>query len=405
MAAICILTAWTYLGCNAKGDATAERSASASRPAATSRPIAEKLAVHVQTILGEDLPEPKDPWHTTGSVMVCPTDMKLFGDWLFIPCYDSGRICRFKRDPATAAIAYDGSQVMPFRAGRIGTRLFVRKLPSGEAMMYAAYYDPTRSLYWYAVDPRTGALTEKGKLRLGDAGFALLSPDQKHLYVISKKIKWLSFGRDGTPSVAGSLPAAGGGNSVMSPDGQHLYVGTRFSSAEANGQVVVYSRNPTTGAVTRNSVFKLTGNTVSKADSEPFLGISPDGRHVYVSLWRWDPGFLYVLNRDAGGALRLNSAGRPAESMKGCRNFTFSPDGAHGYYVAGREGAGACTGWFTRDPATGALAFAGKFRAGNGRYNCLVLDSANGNLFSLTWSHQNKGNSISAFRVPRTKPH
>lgn len=402
VAVACVLAAWALLALACGVQAGVERVEAGAAPASAPAASGGGLAVHVQTILGEDLPDPKDPWHKAGSVLVCPTDIHRLGDWLYVPSYDSGRICRFRRDLTTARIAYVGSTPMPFRASRIGARLFVRTLPNGQTMMYAVYYAPRKHLCWYAVDPRTGELTEKGKLPLREAGFAILSPLGKHLYLISKRITWFCFGADGTPAVAGSLVGTGGGNSVMSPDGRHLYVGERHSASGVNGRIVVYDRNRRTGRLARAGLLDLTGNTVSKPDSEPFLGISPDGRHVYVSLWRWDDGFLYVLRRNAAnGVLRVGSAGRPHPRMKGSRGLAFRPDGKVGYYVAGREGAGACTGWFRREPATGALTFAGKHRAGNGRHHCLTLDSARGHLFSVTWSHQNKGNSISAFKTTR----
>ena len=178
--AVCLMAAGAWLGCSASTAPAGEVEAPATQPATRA------LAVHVQTILGSDLPDPKDPWNKAGSVMVCPTDIHLLGDWLYVPCYDSGRICRFKRNPATAAISYAGSQVMPFRANRIGTRLLSRKSATGGAMMYAVYYGPQRFLYWYGVDRSTGVLTEKGKLAMPGAGFALMAPDRKHLNLPAK---------------------------------------------------------------------------------------------------------------------------------------------------------------------------------------------------------------------------
>jgi len=360
---------------------------------------AQNLATHVNSFTGKDLPapDPPDAWNKWGSVMVANLSVAQVGDFVYAASYYSGRICIFRRDPKTAKITFRGSILMPYNRKWTSAQLFGRG-----GLLYALYSKPKKELRWYGVDQKTGALTEKGTLAA--SGSPLLTPDARGLYLFSKKIHRVTFDEAGSPRGAATFESRGGSDPVVSPDGKFIYAAIRHDAGQTHGRIAIYRRQPAAGTVAWVEIFDLAGNKVSKPGATPCLGISPDGKHVYASLWRWDPGYLYVLNRDAEkGTLSVAWSGSPVPEMKAARLFRFNPHGKSGYYVAGGEGGGACTGWFRRDPATGRLAFAGKFQAGSGRYCGIVLDTENGNLFTVGFHYNAPGTVISSFKIPTTR--
>ncbi|HEX8743205.1 MAG TPA: hypothetical protein VF712_08715 [Thermoleophilaceae bacterium] len=92
--------------------------------------------------------------------------------------------------------------------------------------------------------------------------------------------------------------------------------------------------------------------------------ISPDGRTVYVS----DPYATLALRRTDGGALELIDSYDGGGSQ-----VELSPDGRHVYVTglatygySGPNGSGSNINVFTRDPVTGALSHAGRWRLTGG---------------------------------------
>ena len=120
------------------------------------------------------------------------------------------------------------------------------------------------SVSWFDRNASTGALTlintskdgDNGVNELGGASGGLLSPDQKHLYIVSfqdNAVNWfdrdtstgvLTYGgtlKEGVNGVAGLKEAH---NVLVSADGSYVYV-----SADVGNTVSWFPRNPVTGAL------------------------------------------------------------------------------------------------------------------------------------------------------------
>ncbi len=140
---------------------------------------------------------------------------------------------------------------------------------------------------------------------------------------------------------------------TVSPDGQHVYA-TGFTDAA----VAVFSRNPTTSALTFVEVQRnLAGNVAGGLAGAEAVEVSADGAHVYVAgaledtvaIFSRDSTtgmltFVDFLQRGVGGVM----------GIAGARSIAISPDGTDLYVAGPNDNALAV---FTRDPATGLLSF------------------------------------------------
>jgi 6-phosphogluconolactonase (cycloisomerase 2 family) len=118
--------------------------------------------------------------------------------------------------------------------------------------------------------------------------------------------------------------------------------------------VVVFSRNPDTGALTHMETLK---RTAADLDGAHAVTVSPDGQHVYVTADNTDR--LLTFARDSGtGALThvttLNDNTDGVDGLENAVSAAFSPDGRY-IYVAGLDDDSVSV--FNRDSATGILTF------------------------------------------------
>ena len=200
---------------------------------------------------------------------------------------------------------------------------------------------------------------------------SVVAPDGKHLYVASSTSNAITvFSRNADTGALTQLAGTAGcwsdtgangcsdghgltgpGDVAVSPDGLNVY----SSAGDANGSLAIFSRNPTTGALTQLAgqagCISSTGNggacaTGTAMTSLVDVTVSPDGKSVYaVSA---GDNSVVVLDRDAStGALtqqtgvwrcvsETGSGGSciDGRALDGPRSVTVSPDNTHVYVAS-----------------------------------------------------------------------
>lgn len=139
---------------------------------------------------------------------------------------------------------------------------------------------------------------------------------------------------------------------AISPDGAHVYVPAIVEDA-----IVVFARNPATGALTFVEAERGGLDTPDQPDFPKAVTVSPDGNHVYV-VTEWE-GALVVYARDSStGELTYieehldGVAG--VEGLAAAMALTVSANGEQ-VYVAGAGDSAIAV--FNRDTGTGQLTF------------------------------------------------
>ncbi len=237
--------------------------------------------------------------------------------------------------PASVAVSPDGRHVYVVMTDAL-LAVFARDLRTGVLRHLETHYD--------GFDGVSG---------LYGARHLTVSPDGAHLYVVSsprdlERPSLAVFGRDATTgglsfveSLAGAsdgAPLSGAGFLLVSPDGRHLYVA-------AFAGVLTYARDPSTGELSFAGVHDGLTNSIAA---------SPDGRYLYAAS-KWG-AVLKVLARDAGtGMLSLVEVFPDAAGgLRGAVAVSVTPDGRH-LYLAGYNDDSVAA--FTRDTATGTVGF------------------------------------------------
>jgi DNA-binding beta-propeller fold protein YncE len=208
---------------------------------------------------------------------------------------------------------------------------------------------------------------------------ALLSPDQKNLYVLGKE-SLAVLNRNtttgvltaqacfGVASFGGAcmdiVPRPGGRQLALSGDGRQLYTpaGNGQGALPAHGGLRIFGRNTTTGALSLGGCVTR-GVTANCGRATPIgaapqnVVISPDSRHVYLS----HGGGIVTFVRNANGSLAFGSCINDTGTL-GCANssntsnlvyMAASPDGQD--VVAVPQGAPAGLTAFARNATSGAL--------------------------------------------------
>jgi cysteine-rich repeat protein len=153
---------------------------------------------------------------------------------------------------------------------------------------------------------------------------------------------------------------------AISPDGRNVY-----AASDASSSVVVFRRDPATGAL--RFVERQEDNTggVDGLDHVRAVAVSPDGAHLYAAGERDDA--VAVFARDAGtGALTFVEVERNGiagvTALDGPRCLAVSPDGAQVYVGTGVSDAVVV---FARDASDGSLTFSTVYQDGLGGVNGL----------------------------------
>lgn len=221
-------------------------------------------------------------------------------------------------------------------------------------------------------DATTGALATAQLIRDGEAGAAFLrgpsaitlSADGAHVYVTSSLDRAVTtFARDAnTGALVHVAEVREGIDGVtgltdpraldVSPDGRSVYV------AAGQNALVVFERDPDTGALTFVQTLTDGVDGVEGLNRPGAVMVSPDGAHVYAVSGQ--DNAIAVFSRDADTStlapvqVVVNDQDG-VSGMRGPQHATISPDGRHVYVVANQFGNGLVV--FERDAATGALTF------------------------------------------------
>ena len=250
--------------------------------------------------------------------------------------------------------------------------------PDGRHVYVVSQMDD--AVTYFARDEETGTLSFAGDLDSSDFGSNVLdgarslaiSPDGAFVYIGSMFAgtspivggNLSAFRRDlntGALTFLGALYDTDGGidglqgvrTVAMSPDGKNLYV----SAFDGNGKLSVFSRNATTGVVSFLGVYEEGDQGVAELTDPYDLIVSPDGKHVYVALWKNE---LIVFEREVGTGLLTYRSRLPyliaehtgSNAAGGIRSIATSPGGRF-VYVASRSINTITV--FERDATTGDL--------------------------------------------------
>jgi 6-phosphogluconolactonase (cycloisomerase 2 family) len=260
-----------------------------------------------------------------------------------------GVVMALERDPGDGTVGLVGSSP----TGSLHTESVVVS-PDG-----AHVYLNAQPTWTFERDPGTGLLSWLGPGVNGNVvrGPSAFSADGNHFYVGGFN-RLAAYSRDsGTgeltfieyETVIGLTDMSG---VSVSPDGAHVYV-----SASSGSAVGVFARDPVTGAVTFVEAEQDGVGGVDGLAGATDVEVSPDGAHVYAS--GGVDGAVVVFSRDPGtGALTYVETHRDGvngvDGLDGASDLVVTPDGNH-VYVAGLGDDAVAI--FSRDPGTGALTF------------------------------------------------
>jgi 6-phosphogluconolactonase (cycloisomerase 2 family) len=163
-----------------------------------------------------------------------------------------------------------------------------------------------------------------------------------------------------------------------------------YVASDPADAVAVFARNPATGGLTFVARVENGEGGVTGLHGPYALAMSPDGTSLYAAAF--DDDAVVVFARDpATGALRVVEREKHGENgvdgLDGARALAVAPDGAY-VYVAGELARAVAI--FARDPATGALAPSAVRRHvfgapdGLGRPDAVVVTADGGTLFTVS---------------------
>ncbi len=261
----------------------------------------------------------------------------------------------------------------------------VAATPDGKHLYATGTTDDSVTVF--AIDPTSGALTASsvvvdnagGVDGIDGAAGVVVSPDGRHVYVVgisdssiaaftrNPETGALSFvereqhGKNGVQEFLGPRIAA------ISPDGKHIYTSVYLSDA-----VTWFSRDAASGALSFGGFVKDGVAGVDGLDGAYSVAVSPDGKHVYAAGLNDDSLVVFSRNATTGAltfASRVQDGVAGVDGLDAVASVVVSPDGRHVYASSATDSAVAV---FTRDAATGALGFVERKRDNEG--NTLRLD-------------------------------
>ncbi len=312
------------------------------------------------------------------------------GAHVYVASVSDNAVATFSRDPATGALTFV-EQEKDGVGGVDGLSSASRVALSPDGAHVYVTGEADDAVATFSREPATGALTfveqEKdgvgGVVGLNGAFGVAASPDGAHVYVTGVNDDAVAtFSRDPTTGAltfveqekdgVGGVDGLDGARGVAStPDGAHVYV-----AGQADDAVATFSRDPATGALTFVEQEKDGVGGVDGLDFARGVASTPDGAHVYVAGFNDDAVATFSRN-PATGALSFVEFDQDGvggvDGLDGAYGVTASLDGAH-VYVTGQLDDAVAT--FSRDPATGALAFVEQAKDGVGPAD--GLDGANG---------------------------
>lgn len=297
----------------------------------------------------------------------------LVPGYALVTSHRGGVIHFYRRDAASGALAHKGLVPLAEELGHKGRHLDAFPVLSEKKILYATgYWTHGHSnadglgLSWYRFDPEKGTAERLGRIE-SDAGYLCALPGGKHLLLASPfggTVQRVELDAEtGAPKLGAQAKGDGlGGPLQFSPDG-------KFAYCYRDGKIGCLALGAD-GSFEPKGSCDAEGLEPKGSIRAAGLGVSPDGRQVYLNLYGYGekdpdgkfPGYnaLGLFSRNAEtGALVFVKRLDPGPKMKGINQFVFEADGTRGYFSSGPE-TGACgVGWFTRDPGTGALAHGG----------------------------------------------
>jgi 6-phosphogluconolactonase (cycloisomerase 2 family) len=293
------------------------------------------------------------------------------GDYAYIAGNGDDGVAWCARDTLTGSLSYAGI-IKDSDAGVInlrGPRSLAVSL-DGKNVYVAAY--SSHAITWLSRDTLTGALAYQGDIWASDvygteqAYYVALSPDDRHVYLasvfcnsVSTYIRDQSTGdltyEDIVIDDTGSVRGLDGVRSLaLSPDGQFLY-----ASGFYDNSVAYFSRDDSTGRIFYRGRAVDGSGSVDGLYGAYSVGVSPDGRHVYVTAVREDAVTWFSRNVGTGGLSYVNVIKEGDGGLKGLnrvKSLVFGPAGNQLYAASMSDDAVA---WFDFDSSAGRLAFQG----------------------------------------------
>jgi hypothetical protein len=333
----------------------------------------------------------------------------------------------FTRDPSTGALSYSGCVPTDIASACPGSGAHA---PVGAISVLAfspdglyAYASDSYSVNWFSRDPSSGALTFGGCIA-DTAGHALfpessdcsgnlqsgiglpqdltITPDGQQLYLASPQTNSIaSIDIDPSTGALSAGECASAGPSVTGTPGYPPYAcpltvaqlaqvygvtvspegSTLYATGLADGSIVPFARNISTGALTFAGCLAPRGSAAPGCAPDPAgVGggrayLTPDGRDVYITgtvykateilqIYARSPatgflGYLDCLKDAANTPAGIGPSCTAVDGLYGIGELTTSPEGRFPYGVSGNYGLvgggadpyGAVV-WFARTPDT-----------------------------------------------------
>jgi len=226
------------------------------------------------------------------------------------------------------------------------------------------YYYPS-SLTTWSRNAGSGAVAEIQHLTsdIGPSAIAL-SPDAAHLYgaegdqisVYSRDGSTGSLTRESALAVADNIGGVDGLDDlsalVISSDGAHVY-----AAGQTDDAIAAFSRNASTGALTFVEVQRDGVAGVNGLDRPLDMVMSPNGAHLYVAAYYDDAVSVFSRNAGTGALTQTQVVQNGVGGVTGINSpvhLALTPDGVH-LYVAAYDSLAT----FSRNAGTGALTFLG----------------------------------------------
>jgi len=293
------------------------------------------------------------------------------GSYLYTAGSDDDAVAVFSRNPSTGSLSF----VEVHRDGVGGVDGLdgvdsVTVSPDGSHLYASGRHEDALAVF--SRNPSTGSLTFVEVQKDGVGGVdgldgpesVTVSPDGSHLYaagssdnavaVFSRNpstgaLTFVEMQQDGVGGVDG---LAGAASVAVSPSGSHLY-----AAGQLDDGVAVFSRNPSTGSLTFVEMLKDGVGAVDGLDGANSVTVTPDGSHVYAA-GHFDDAVAVFSRNPSTGSLTFVEVQRDGaggvDGLDSVRSVTVSPDGSH-LYASGYFDNGVAV--FSRNPSIGSLTF------------------------------------------------
>ncbi len=301
------------------------------------------------------------------------------GKYAYCAAVDDKAISWFARDSATGALTWKGH----LQNGQNGIEGIedVRAVaisPDGASLYTGGGrtdFTIAHQIHWFDLNVSTGEPSYRGFLKRADNVYIwsiAVSPDGKHVYVPSSAQYYTSGHDQGMISVYARDSATGtltlkdsikiGDNGIygwdgarcamISPDGKQVYI-----AANTDNSISWFDRDRASGALAYKGCFQ---NNADSLFDPIWITISPDGRHVYAVSNLADALHWFDRESSSGTLTHKKTIINSINGVDGLhypKAIAVSPDGTQAYVINGDA-----LSWYSRDAATGALAYKGCFR-------------------------------------------